>query len=116
MELDSTKYFPTFPILYKFNKELYFGTLYYNILKQIKQKFNKLKFQDDKDNTSKIEKSKKKIEDLLVNKEYKDKKQITFLNNLKDNIDVYFGTKFYDYIITILLIFLCSCKIFKLIF
>ena len=36
IELDLKKYFPTFPIIYKINKELYFNTLYYNILKQIK--------------------------------------------------------------------------------
>ena len=98
IELDLKKYLPTFPILYKINKELYFNTLYYNILKQIKQKYNKLKsFQNDKDMNSTIVKSKTKIEEMKKDKS--NESEIKFLNGLLKNIDSYFGTQFYDYII-----------------
>ena len=100
LELDLKKYFPTFPIIYKFNKELYFNTLYYNILKQIKQKYNKLKsFKNYKDMSSTIVKSKAKIEELLMKEDKRNESKIKFLNGLLNNIDSYFGTQFYNYII-----------------
>ena len=95
------KYFVTFPIFYKFNKELFFDTLYYNILKQIKQKYQNLKEKTkDKKISNSIQEVKNKIINLIILKQGKVKDPETaLLYNILNNVELYFGTKFYDYII-----------------
>ena len=46
-----------------------------------------------------IVKLKKKKEELLKKKDKSNESEIIFLNGLLNNIDSYFGTQFYDYII-----------------
>ena len=42
-ELKIIKYIPTFPIYYKYNHELYFGVLYYLVVRQMQKRYDKIK-------------------------------------------------------------------------
>jgi len=103
IEMKNKKYNQTFPISHSINKELYFNSLIYMLIKQIKKNFldEEKKFDHLNKNkvNLKIEEYKKKIDDFKnknLTEEEKSKKIYEF-NKIINYISLYFN-RFYEYI------------------
>ena len=91
-ELKIIKYIPTFPIYYKYNHELYFGVLYYLVVRQIQKRYDKIKKNNFGTNLNEIIVQFKK--NIKANESYDNNER------LMDCIKNYLN-KLYDYIINL---------------
>ena len=87
-KLKIIKYIPTFPIYYKYNHELYFGVLYYLVVRQIQKRYDKIKKNNFWANLTEIIIQFKK--NLKANESYDNNKRLMeFIKNYLNQIDDY---------------------------
>ena len=105
LEMKNKKYKQTFPISYSINKELYFNSLIYMVIKQIKKRFSdenkKLGKLDKKKVNDKIDEYEKKKDEIKnfgnLTEEEKYKKIVGF-NKIINYISLCLFNKFFEYI------------------
>jgi len=104
LEMKNKKYKQTFPISYSINKELYFNSLIYMVIKQIKKRFSdenkKLGKLDKKKVNDKIDEYEKKKDEIKnfgnLTEEEKYKKIVGF-NKIINYISLCLFNKFFEY-------------------
>ena len=100
LDIENKKYKQTFPILFPINKELYFNSLIYRLIKNIKANYTNARNQiENKDKTDKMKEYLNKKFKLEKTNDTSKVNKINDLNKIINNIEICLTKNFSEYII-----------------